>query len=176
MTVLSDPTMIEKFKRGIAPTGDFAAQFPLVTDAQAALHLADAYAQSRLYGFFPDHTWDQATLTISPDLSMAGEAFLVLLSEVKFLESKLLESASVRYKAGPVEYEKSYSATLLKGLLDALNDRVKAVIDDSKKANVARGIYVSDLSVIRSENLYNTRLASWLDSELPSGYRKFYWG
>jgi hypothetical protein len=139
MTALS--TLIEPLKRELAVPGTFPDVFPDTSNADLLGSLADGFAEARLAGFFPDVTLTQVGAAPSldyetdPDLSLAGTAVVVILTSIRILRSQLRNiNSGQRYKAGPVEFETTKAASMLKAELDYLTGRLDKIIENADKA------------------------------------------
>lgn len=139
MTALED--LVEPLKRELAVPGTFDTVFPNSSDDDLQAALADGFAEAQLYGFFPtislvedpDGVWNT-----DPDLSAAGGALILTFTAVRTIRAQLRAlTSNERYKAGPVEYETSRAATLLKGELDYLTQKLKDLIDQGQQASNA---------------------------------------
>lgn len=135
MTVLND--FVEPLKRELAVPGLFDEVFPNVGDDDLAAALADGFAEAQLRGFFGDITLseDAGQYTTSSDLSAAGGATVVIFTGMRVLRAHLRSLNTMeRYKAGPTEFEIQRAATMLRGELDYLQQRLNEIIDESKRA------------------------------------------
>lgn len=162
MTDLID--LVESYKREVAPPGAFASLFPAATDVDLTGALADGFAQAQLEGFFATSVLDLDDLTVTPDLSTAGRALVVIYAGMRALRSQLLTvKTSVRYKAGPTEYEvQTSSASLLAETMRDLRARRDALLELARVAARGQTTYVLDN--------YMTRVvgdASFYSGELP---------
>lgn len=124
MTDLAD--LIEPLKREIAVPGEFESVFPNTTDEDLLATLADALGEAQLDSYFQTTVLDdtEAAYPVTPDLSAAGAALLVMYAGSRILRARLRQlNASTRYKAGNVEYETTQSANLLRDELATLTAR-----------------------------------------------------
>ena len=135
MTDFAD--LVEAFKREAAPLGQFGALFPSVTDVQIAAALMDAFAEAQLDGFFRGAILDVDNETVTPDLSAAGAALVVIYAGIRNARHRIMEqssSASATYKAGPVSYQKAAAAGVLKSSYEDLNARRLELIANARRA------------------------------------------
>lgn len=136
-------SMVEALKRQVALPGQFATAYPKVTDEHLVAALADAFAETRLDGFFRAHQLDLQAGTVTPALTDAGQSLVIIYAGIQWVRSEVRnQGTSVRYKAGPVEYEKQQAATVLVELLKQLNARKQALLDAAKRG--AQSTYVMD--------------------------------
>lgn len=134
MTDIND--LVDAFKREVAPLGGFDAQYPNVSDPAIAAALMDAFAEAQLDGFFGRHVLDVEGETVTPDLSVAGAALVVLYAGMRNAKHALNQQAAssgATYKAGPVTYQTTSAATVLKAQFDALNARRLELIENARR-------------------------------------------
>lgn len=134
MTALAD--LVEPLKRELAVPGVFEDTFPDTSDEELAATLADGFAEAQLMGFFPDMTLGTApAYETSAPLSLPAGSLVVLFASSRVLRAWLRSlSTGERYKAGPVEYETTRAANLLRDELATINNRLQAVITDARRA------------------------------------------
>ena len=154
--------LVEPLKREIAVPGTFATTFPDTSDDDLAATLADAFGAGQLNGYFGGQTLtvdpDLGTYVVSPDLSAAGAALVVIYAGMRIIRSQLRGiNTMARYKAGPVEYETQQSATLLREELAYLRQRETDLLTVAQRAT---SIYVMDAylhrAVVYSTDLLNS--------------------
>lgn len=146
MTELADLTAA--FKREAAVPGTFATAFPSTTDADITGSLGDAFGEAQLDGFFGAYELDSEEGVVSPDVSNAGAALIVIYAGMRLVRQQL-RSTRTRYKAGPVEVEQSASA--LTEELKQLERRKNQLIDSAMRAGRGRGsVFVIDAYVVRA--------------------------
>lgn len=134
MTALS--TLAPSLKRELAVPGTFDDVFPDTGDEDLIASLADGFAESQLYGFFPDFTLAEGAgdYETSADLSAAGAALVVIFTSIRFVRAQMRAiNSSERYKAGATEYEITRSANLLRDELKYLQERIKALVTTSAR-------------------------------------------
>lgn len=154
MSALAD--LVEAFKREVAVPGAFAATFPSTSDEDLEEALKDAFANARLDGFFSTMELDVATGAVTPDLSVAGAALVILYAGLRMTRTQLRTlNTVVRYQAGPVEYETQQSAALLTEDLKQLERRRQELIAQALRAGRGTGsTFVIDGYVARA-SAYN---------------------
>lgn len=134
-------TLVPALKRELAVPGTFADVFPDTGERDLRGALADGFAEAQLSGFFGDVTLtydgvaDPPDWTTDPDLSLSGGALIVIITSIRFIRAQLRNlPTSQRYKAGPVEMETQKAASLLKGELDYLTERLDRLIANAQAA------------------------------------------
>lgn len=165
MTDLAD--LVEAFKREVAIPGTFTADFPLTTDDDLEAALGDAFAMAQLDGFFPRVVLDVDVMSVSPDISNAGAALVVLYAGTRMIRQKLRNlGVNRRYKAGPTEYETSVAVGLLVQELKDLQLRLTKLIDQAGGAGRATQVFVIDSYIGRQAGYGYGGFAAY---ELPTG-------
>lgn len=132
MTELAD--LVEAYKREVAVPGTFAVTFPNTTDLDIEGALGDAFAEAQLAGFFGTMTIDVDAASITPDLSVAGAALVVIYAGIRLLRQQITSSATsstVRYWAGPVGMQTGSAASTLTEAMKALEARRKELLDNA---------------------------------------------
>lgn len=138
MSALAD--LVEAFKREVAVPGVFSQDFPNTTDEDLEEALKDAFGMARLDGFFGTAMLDLATGEVTPDLSDAGAALLVIYAGLRMTRQQLrLLKTMQSYKAGPTEYETAQSASALTEDLKQLERRRLELIQQAVRAGRGRG-------------------------------------
>lgn len=162
MTYLED--LIDPFKREVSIPGMFATDFPSATDDDLEAALGDAFALAQLEGWFPTFRLDVDALQITPQLSNAGAALVVLYAGIRMVRQKLRTLAvNRRYKAGSVEVETSVPVNVLLAELKDLQGRLNNIVEQTKLTNQPTPVYMI--------NGYVARLNSYggfASGELPS--------
>jgi hypothetical protein len=147
MTELVD--LVEAYKREVAVPGTFVTAFPSTTDAHIAASLGDAFGEAQLDGFFHTMTLDVDAGEITPDLSTAGAALVVIYAGMRLIRQRILTlSTESSYKAGPVEYAIKQSAAAMTELLKALTARKNQILDNARRGN-GTSVFVLDAYVTR---------------------------
>jgi hypothetical protein len=141
MTDLS--TLVEGLKREIAVPGEFDTTFPNTADSDLEATLGDAFAECQMDGFFSTMSLDTGTFVVTPDLSAAGGALVIIYGSMRILRSYIRELGTRSlYEAGPVKYETERAASVLKEELVYLKERKASLIAQGKTSG--RQTYVYD--------------------------------
>ena len=141
VTELSD--LVEVYKREVAVPGTFSTIYPVTTATLIVASLCDAFAQAQLDGWFPTSVLDVSLAEVTPALSVAAQALVVVYAGMRFVRAELRATkTSARYKAGSVEYETTQGASVLVAILKDLTDRRAALIDAARAG--ARLTHVGD--------------------------------
>jgi hypothetical protein len=137
--------LVESLKREIAVPGMFDAAFPDTTDDDLVMSLADGLAEAQLDGYFQTTTVDpDDNYEVTPDLSLAGGALIVIYAGSRILRAQLRAlTSNQRYKAGNVEYETSRPANLLRDELLLLSTRKKELLTAATRSS-GRVVYQLD--------------------------------
>lgn len=124
--------LVDGLKREVSPPG--SDLYPDTNDAEWEGRLADAFWQARLDGLLTGWEIDDSGTNIipsasGPDMPRELQRLVVLYAGFNVaLTSFVNINSSIKYKAGPVEQEVQKSAQVLKGVLDALRERIKNVL------------------------------------------------
>lgn len=150
MSNLAD--LVEAFKREVAVPGAFADAFPSTSDDDLEEALKDAFSQARLDGFFATMDLNVDTGEVTPDLSLAGGALVVIYAGMRMVRNQLRAANTVsRYKAGPVEYETQVSAQALTEELKQLERRRNELIQNAQRAGRGAGTtFMLDAYLVRA--------------------------
>lgn len=123
--------LIPSLQRETSPPGDDL--FPDAGEEDWLGHLLDSFWEAKLFEFFSGYTADADGL-VTPidagddDLARADQQLVVLFAGVRIVRMKLLNTnTNFRAKAGPVEFEQSNSASLLREILKGLQDKINAI-------------------------------------------------
>ena len=156
MAVLID-NLIESLKNEVNPPG--TDLYPSVTDPQWRSRLLDAFWEAKLNKAFPNYTIDGTGMNIVPvsgttDMPREQQQLIVLYAGFRVVLTAYQNiNSQFRAKAGPVEYEVQKSAQMLKGLLDALRERIKKAIEDSTGASSGAYALVLDAMAERTAGI-----------------------
>ncbi len=132
MTDLID--VVEAYKREVSIPGAFSTDFPTVQDDQIAAALGDAFGEAQLDGFFGTMSLDVDSWSVSPDLSTAGVALIVVYAGIRVLRQRVMNaSASTTYRAGTTEYTKTQSVGVLSELAKQLERRKNQIILNAQR-------------------------------------------
>jgi len=108
---------------------------------------------------FPNYTIDGTGMNIVPvsgttDMPREQQQLIVLYAGFRVVLTAYQNiNSQFRAKAGPVEYEVQKSAQMLKGLLDALRERIKKAIEDSTGASSGAYALVLDAMAERTAGI-----------------------
>lgn len=132
MAVLID-NLIESLKNEVSPPG--TDLYPSVSDPQWRSRLLDAFWEAKLAKAFPNYTIDGSNNIVpisgTTDMPREQQQLIVLFAGFRVALTAFQNIKSgFRAKAGPVEFEQQQSAQVLKGLLDALRERIKDALED----------------------------------------------
>ncbi len=134
--------LVEPVKREIAVPGEFATVFPSTSDDDLLATLGDSFAEAQLDGFFSTNVLDPDTSEVTPDLSAAGGALVVIYAGGRIIRSRLRQLTSgERYVAGPVEYEIQRAAGVLREDLLALERRKAQLIQRGRRQGGTAYVY-----------------------------------
>jgi hypothetical protein len=144
--------LVGALQRELAVPGEFATVFPNTQNSDLAASLGDAFAQAQLDGFFSQQTLDLNTLIVTPGLSSGGMALVVIYAAIRTIKAQLRNlQSSVTYKAGPAEYQATYSSNVLTTELKDFQERrqelLALVLRQGRSVNAA---YVADGYLIRA--------------------------
>lgn len=126
--------LVPSLERELSPPG--TNLYPNATEEIWTGHLQDAFWEARLQGLLAGYTLDPNDDTqIVPqsgttDLPREMQQLIVLFAGYRITLTQFQNvNSGFRAKAGPVEFEQQKSAQTLKGVLDALRARMKAILD-----------------------------------------------
>ena len=149
---LSD--LIESLEREINPPG--TDNFPDATEAQLLGNLSDSFWEAKLYGFFDDYSESDGLvfpISGSTDLGREWQQLIVLFAGTRILRMKLMvTNTNFRAVAGPVEFEQSNSANLLKEILVQLQEKINIAYAQLGSLGNAADYYINGL-VARTDSL-----------------------
>lgn len=147
--------LVEAFKREAAPLGQFKALFPTVDDDMITDALMDGFAEAQLDGFFRNATLDVEAQTVTPDLSAAGAALVVIYTGMRNARHKIMDQAArsgVTYKAGPVSFQSSAAAGVLKSSYEDLNARRLELIANARRGTGTQVFMLEGYATRRSSH------------------------
>lgn len=132
MSDLAD--LVEAYKREVAIPGAFSSEFPLTSDDDITAALADAFAEAQLDGYFGRMTLDLDAYEVTPDLSVAGAALVVIYAGIRLARQQLRNvNAMSRYKAGPVEMSTQRSASAISEDMRYLQARRAELVTNARR-------------------------------------------
>lgn len=126
--------LVDSLRREISPLSG-TNPYEDTSDDTLAGYLADAFWEGRLNGLFTGYTINEddelVPISGTDDMPRYEQQAIVLWAGYRAVLNDLRNVQSLfRAKAGPVEYETQQSATLLKAILDALQQKIDRVISD----------------------------------------------
>lgn len=131
---------MEQLKRELAVPGAFAAAYPNTTEDDLIGMLADAVGSVQLIGFLPTSVLDVDASTVTPDLSPAARALVVIFAADRVLTMRLLDTNQRSlYEAGPVKVETEKAASMLTEILKGLRLRRQEILDVATGVGRSRG-------------------------------------
>jgi hypothetical protein len=130
--------------------------FPDATEEELIGHLSDAFWHIVLDGVtaFDDFTEEDGLVTNTTvggaDLDRGMQQLIVLYAGARIVRNQLKGFENFRAKAGPVEYETSQSANLLRDILADMNRRIAIILGNLSEYGRADGYYV-DMVTTRTD-------------------------
>lgn len=138
---------IETLKREVTPVG--STMYAGVNDSFWVGAMADAFWEARLDGLLVGYTCDEDGV-VTPE-TPGGEEFprslvsvVALYAGIRVLRNQILNMGSASFKAGPVEYERQVSASMLTEMLKQLRSTKERLLDDFEQTSA---LVVDGLSV-----------------------------
>lgn len=151
--------LVPSIKRAVAPPGEFDTFFPNTTDDDLAALLADGVAEAQLDGFLSGSSLNLEDAVVTPDLTSAQAALVVLYSSGRVLTTRLANLKNrTRYKAGSAEAETEQSASVLVELLRNMKERKAQLLQDVKYGG-GTSISMVDLYVSKSVDMNSPDVA-----------------
>lgn len=152
MTDLID--LVEAYKREVSIPGAFATDFPNVTDLQIQAALGDAFGEAQIDGFFGTMSLDTDDWSITPDLSTAGAALVVMYAGMRVLRQRLVTmGGGATYKAGSVEYSTTQAIATQSELLKQLERRKNQILENTRRG-VGTSVFMLEGYAHRGNNFY----------------------
>lgn len=146
--------LVAQLKREVAVPGQFAVTFPNTSDPDLVGSLSDGFGSAQLVGFLQTSVLDLSAGTVSPALSPAAQALIVLYSADRILTMRLLDmNARASYSAGPAKYEIQKSSQMLTEALKAIQQRRTEILAMAASAGRSRGAFAMT-------DLYGSRVLS----------------
>lgn len=153
-------SLAPSLKRALAAPGEFETFFPEATDTDLAATLADAVAECQLDGLLGSVSLNLASETVTPDLSAAQQALVVLYGMSRVLTARVANLQNrTKYVAGNVEAETEQSASVLVELLRETKDRKKRLLEEAKAGNMAGAFAMVDMYIAKSIDFSSTDVA-----------------
>jgi len=167
-------TLVPGLKREVAVPGTFDTVFPDSGDGDLTANLGDAFAEAQLDGFFGTMALDPATFLVTPDLSAAGGALVIIYGGIRMTRTYLRELGSRSlYEAGPVKYETERAASVLKQQLQDMTERKNQLILLGKRGSGKT--YVWDGYFARTATNWSD-YGSFYSYEVSGTYGSLGWG
>lgn len=131
--------------------------FPNATDADWEIRLVNAFWDAVLDGVISGYTSDEdgniTPMSGTTDLGREFQQLIVFYAGITVLRNTLRTlNASFRAKAGPVEYETTQAATVLKSLLDELVRRRAIILQRLSDLGTVDTAYV-DMVLWRDDSM-----------------------
>lgn len=144
MTDLTE--LVDSLKREVAVPGTFATVYRSTTDDDLAGSLADAFAAAQLDGFFLGQSLDADAFEVTPDLSTAGRAAVIIYAAERILTMQVMSlKQRVLYEAGPTKYETENSANVLTQILKSMAERKRLVLESAETVRRAGTFAMQDM-------------------------------
>lgn len=138
LTDLAD--LVETLKREVAVPGQFAASFPGTTTNDLIGALSDGVANVQLIGFLKTSVLDLDSGVVTPALSPAARALVVIFTAERMLTMRLLElNQRLTVEAGSVKYETEKSASMLTEILRGLKERRREIVATATGVGIGGG-------------------------------------
>lgn len=158
--------LIPALQAEVTPLGSLV--YDNVTKPQWVAQLNNAFWEAVLDNIIVGYTNNDGlvipTVSGGPDISPALQQVIVFYAGVKVITNQLREIRT-RFStaAGPVKYEVEQSATVLKGLLDALMSRRATMLATlaASQQSAGYGTYIGDIMQNRDASLRNEFLYWW---------------
>lgn len=165
----------DSLKRALAVPGEFDTFFPETSGADLSGMLADAVAECQLDGFLGNYGLNLINETVTPDLSTAQQALVILYARARVLQSRIANLKNrTRYKAGTTEAETEQSASVLVELLKETKERKREILENARYGSAGIGFSMVDMYVAKSVDV-GSSLAEVirvpLETSIPSDAR-----
>lgn len=150
-TYLSDH--VDSMKRAVAVPGTFAELFPQTTDADLVAVMLDGLAEAQLDGFFADVTWLSGDDEVTPTLSHAAIALVIIYASHRVLVNEIRNRRNhVRYESGTAVYEQDQTASMLNELLREMRARKGELREAARMGNLSDAFHMADLYAVKFEH------------------------
>lgn len=144
--------LVPSLKREVNPPG--TDLFPNATEAEWLGHLQDAFWEARLHGMLVGYTESDGLVSAigsSSDMTRDLQQLVVLYAGFRIVLSQFRNiRSSFRAKAGPVEYETTQAATVLRDVLKAIEDKIKLVLGRLSDVGMGSATAVFDAVIERT--------------------------
>jgi len=145
-------TYKDSLTRTVVPMGSSLPSS--VTSTVLTQYLVDAFWEARLDGLLEGYTCDVSG-SITPlegteDLDRKWVSLIVLYAAIKILSNQILNTKSLRAKAGPVEFEQTISATVLAEMLKQLRLTKNQILEELDSLVGQTDTFIFDAYSIRA--------------------------
>lgn len=143
-------------------------QLPDITNTELDGYISDGFWEVRLLGMLSDYTLTDGTEFATPpgpvikataddgDLPPQYQMLVVIDAGMRLIRLKALDLAqSITAKAGPVEYSRQISATVLRAILDSLQARLNELKAGYSELFVGGGFVYFDGELQREYSMLN---------------------
>lgn len=153
--------LVDPLKREVATAGEFTQFFPNTSDDDLLGMLQDAFWEARLDGLLEGFNENEGTVapeggsTAAEDqLTRDYQQLIVLYAGYRMVRNYLLNlKTGFRTQAGPVEYETSQFAAVLRDVLAALKDKRNLILERLSDIGAVNSYYI-DAIISRTESMY----------------------
>lgn len=141
---LSD--LVGALQREVAVPGAFSTTFPNTAASDLQAKLGDAFGQAQLDGFFGQMALDVDAGIVTPQLSSAGGAVLILYAAESIIRSQLrVLKTKVDYEAAGAKYDVEQAASVLtQELKDLTARRTQLLANILRQMRAGQAVFVSD--------------------------------
>lgn len=156
LVVMSDlNALVPALKRAVAPPGRFVAVFPEAQDSDLVGQLADALGAVQLDGYLGSFATDVDAETVTPDVTQAQGALLVMYASIRMLRNEIRNRKShVHYEAKGAVFEEDTGASVMVEMLRDLRAEQQRFLDNAKTVGLASAFYMADLAFIKEMREY----------------------
>jgi hypothetical protein len=153
--------LVDPLKREVATPGEFATFYPNTTDDDLLGALQDAFWEARIDGMLEGFTESEGavapiggSIVTADQLGRDFQQLIVLYAGYRFVRNYLMNlKTGFRAQAGPVEYETSQSAQVLRDILAALKDKRNLILARLSDIGAVNSYYI-DAVVERTASVY----------------------
>lgn len=136
--------LVEALQNEVSPPG--TNLYPNAVDDEWIGRLKNAFWEGRLRGMLVGFRVDDTDQIVpvgdgDPDLGEELQQFVVLYAAYKVTLTNFTNlKASFKAQAGPLSFEQQQSATLLKGVLDAIKESIDSILDNLSTQGAAASV------------------------------------
>ena len=147
--------LVPSLKAQVSPPG--TDLFPNVTNTEWTTRLENAFWMARLDGLFLNYRALDGNIEplddAGEDLDRASQQLVVLYAAMDIVLAELRNAqGSFRAQAGPVQFEQTRSAQLMRDILKAIQDRIKNVVGQLT-SYAAAPVSAFDAVIARTESI-----------------------